>query len=71
MNFILLTTVSRLIIVLSDITVLIFPSLGLIYHLECALEGLKYLPLATNLPDSMTFPPVVLFIERFMLKVSI
>ena len=36
--------------VLSDIIVLIFPYLGLTYHLEYDMEVLKYLLLANNSP---------------------
>ena len=54
MNLILLADMSLLMTVLSDIKILILTSFVVTYHIECAMEGLKYLPLATNSPESMT-----------------
>ena len=59
MNLSLITDMSHVITVLSDIIVLIFLYLGVTYHIGCYMEGLKYLPLATNPPESMTCPPIV------------
>ena len=43
MKYILLTDMSILMTVLSDIIVLILPSLGVTYHLKCDIIVLKYL----------------------------
>ena len=50
--------------VLSDIIDLILTSTVVKYHIELYMAGLKYLPLATNSPDSMISPPMVLFSWR-------
>ena len=51
MNLIFFTDVSLLMIVLSDIIVLIFQSLGRTYNPECTITGLKQLQLSNSLPD--------------------
>ena len=61
---IILTDISLLIIVPSDIIISIFPYLVLTYLIECDIKVLKYLPLDTNWPDSMTCPSIVLFSWR-------
>ena len=60
MNLILFTDMLLLMTVCSDIIVLIFPYIGLKYHIECVMEVMKYLPLANNSPGSNTFPSMVL-----------
>ena len=44
---------SLLMVVISDIIFLIFPSIGVKYHIECDMAVPRYLPLATNDPDSI------------------
>ena len=46
------------------IIALILTSVGVTYYLECIMSGLDYLPLATNSPDSMTWPSMILFYWR-------
>ena len=48
MKLFLLTNISLLMTVISDMIVLIFLSIGVPHHIECAISGLKYLTLATN-----------------------
>ena len=61
MKLILFTDVLLLITVLSDMIVFIFPSLGVTYHIEYAMIGLKYLTLETNSLESTTLPYIILF----------
>ena len=56
MKFILLTDMSILMTVISDIIILIFTYHGLTYHIECTMAVLKYLPFTATSSDSMTFP---------------
>ena len=51
MNLIFFTDVSLLMIVLSDIIVLILPSLGRTYNPEYTITGLKQIQLSNSLPD--------------------
>ena len=51
MNLIFFTYVSLLMTVLSDIIVLILPSLGRTYNPEYTITGLKQLQLSNSLPD--------------------
>ena len=48
MNLILLTGMSILMTVISDVIVLIFKSLGVAYNIECDMAGLKLPPLANS-----------------------
>ena len=61
MNLILLTDMSLLMTVHSDMIVLILPSLGVTYNIGCYMEELKYLTLDNNSPGFMTCPSMVLF----------
>ena len=71
MSLILFNNMSILMKVLSDMIVLVFSSIGVKLHLEYAMAILKYLPLATNPPDWIIFPSMVLFIEGCMVKMKI
>ena len=68
MNLIFFTYVSLLMTVLSDIIVLILPSLGRTYNPEYTITGLKQLQLSNSLPGSMTFTSMVLFIVVCVVK---
>ena len=64
MDFILFAAMSLLITYLRYLIVLIFPYIGVKYHLECDMVGLKYLPLDTRSSGSITCPSMFLFYLR-------
>ena len=64
MRFILLCDMALLTTVLSYMIDLILTSIGVIYHIECAMTVLKYLPLDPNSEESITYPSMVLFSLR-------
>ena len=54
--------------VISDITISMLPSIGVTYHLECAMAVLKHLPFATYSHESTTFQSMVLYSSGIYVK---
>ena len=64
MDLILLTDMSLWMAVLIYTTISILPYIGITWHFKLAITGLKYLLFATNSPEPITCPWMVIFYLR-------
>ena len=64
MKLVLITNMSLWMTFLSNINDSILPSIGVTYHIEYAMAGLKYFTLDTNPQVSMNWTSMVLFSLR-------